>query len=79
MSAVILSGWQPGDPSFNKVELTTLIRGSTDLGLAEAKSLVDRMVDGEDIEVTFSDREAAESFSEKAAVLGARVRTVSVQ
>ena len=79
MSTVILSGWQPGDPEFNKVELTKLVRNSNGLGLADAKALVDRLVDGEDIEVVFNDREAAESFSELAIALGAQVRTGSVR
>jgi len=79
MSTVTLSGWQPGDPALNKVELTKLIRSSNGLGLAEAKELVDRLVDGEDIEIVLNDREAAEAFSEDAIALGAQVRTGSVR
>lgn len=79
MSAVILSGWHPGEPGFSKVEVTKLIHSSSDLGLAESKSLVDRMVDGEDVELVLVDRQTAESFSETASKLGVRIRTVSVR
>ena len=79
MSAVILSGWHLGDPGFSKVELIKLIHSSSELGLAGAKSLVDRMVEGEDVELIFSDRETAESFTETASNLGVRIRTVSVR
>ena len=79
MSAVILSGWHPGDPGFSKVELTKPIHSSSELGLAGAKSLVDRMVEGEDVELIFGDRETAESFTETASNLGVRIRTVSVR
>jgi ribosomal protein L7/L12 len=79
MNTVVLSGWQSGDPGLNKVELTKLIRSSNGLGLADAKALVDRLVDGVDIELTFTDREAAESFSEAAIALGAQIRTGSVR
>jgi ribosomal protein L7/L12 len=79
MSTVVLSGWRPGDPGLNKVELTKLIRNSNGLGLTDAKVLVDRLVDGEDIELAFTDREAAESFSDAAVALGAQIKTGSVR
>jgi hypothetical protein len=79
MSALTLSGWHPGEPGFSKVEVTKLIHGFSELGLTKAKSLVDRMVDGEDVELIFGDRETAESFIETASKLGVRIRTVSVR
>lgn len=79
MSAVTISGWHRGHPGFSKVAVTKLIHSSSELGLAEAKSLVDRMVEGEDVELIFGDLETAESFTETASKLGVRIRTVRVR
>jgi hypothetical protein len=77
MNSVILSGWRAGDVEFRKVELTKLIHNTSQLGMATAKSLVDQLINGNDVEVVFSDRETAELFSEQASKLGVRIGAVS--
>ena len=71
MNTVVLSGWEPG---LNKVELTKLLQSSASLSLSEAKSRIDRLIDGDPIEVLFEQPSEAEHFGAQATELGAIVR-----
>ncbi len=79
LNVVKLKGWQRGDPGINKVELTKLVQISKHTKLGEAKGVTDRVVEGEDVEIEFTDRETAETFCEHAAALGVQVQSLSVQ
>jgi ribosomal protein L7/L12 len=71
MNTVVLSSWEPG---LQKVALTKLLQTSAGLSLSEAKSRVDRLLEGDHVEVLFEVASEAERFGTQASELGAVVR-----
>jgi ribosomal protein L7/L12 len=71
MTRVALTGWVPG---LNKVALIKLVRTHADLGLRDAKHLVDDLLAGEPAVVTFDEADQARVFLERARALGALAR-----
>ena len=70
LRVVRLTGWRTG---FQTIDLTMLVKSSTNLGLAKAKALVELVLDGIEIGIPFETEEAARSFwiaAEKTGVLG---------
>ena len=65
---VVLAGWNVG---LRTIDLIKLVRGCTPLSLAEAKSAVERLVDGEQMALTFRTTEEAQRFVEDAVEAGA--------
>ena len=65
---VVLAGWNIG---LRTIDLMTLVRERTPLNLAEAKSAVERVVDGEQVVLTFRTAEEAHRFVEEAVATGA--------
>ncbi len=70
MTQVRLTGWTEG---FQKVKMSQLLRDECGLGLAGAKEVVDRILDGGEAELTFPSVALAETFVTSAAELGARI------
>ncbi len=70
MHTVKVSGWVPG---LKKISLTKLLQLSTCKDLAEAKGMVDALLEGGSFELHFVDKEAARAFVNQAKILGARV------
>jgi ribosomal protein L7/L12 len=72
MLIVDITGWRPG---FKTVSFIKLIRqhGTESLDLAEAKSLVDRLLEGKRFSLNFVSENEAASFIHKAERLGAVV------
>jgi len=70
MPNVILTGWKPG---FKSVSFIKLLRtqGAAPRGLAEAKSLVDALLQGEQFSIDFATESEANSFIRQAESLGA--------
>jgi len=67
---VVLAGWNVG---LRTIDLMKLVRERTSLNLAEAKAAVERVVDGEQVPLTFATAAEAQRFLEDAAELGAIV------
>jgi hypothetical protein len=67
---VVLAGWNFG---LRTIDLTMLVRERTALDLAEAKAAVERVVDGEQVPLTFATAAEAQRFLEDAAETGAIV------
>ncbi len=65
----MLSGWHRG---FRTIDLIHLVRRCTSLGLAESKALVERVLAGGTVTLSFEDDEKAEVF--RHAVDGTGVR-----
>jgi hypothetical protein len=57
MAKVTLRGWNQG---FNKVQFNHFLRDRLDLGLAEAKVVVDRILDREQVELEFKQLSATD-------------------
>jgi ribosomal protein L7/L12 len=72
MRRIVLGNWKPG---FNKVAMNHLLRDYTPLGLAGAKAVVDRMLEGQDVALDLDD-ETADDFIQAAKQLGAEVRVM---
>ena len=69
-----IDGWRPGT---KKVSLTDIILRSTDLGLAEAKSATDRILDGETVTLRLdvgADPDATLAALDEAGVSASRAR-----
>jgi ribosomal protein L7/L12 len=49
VTKIILTGWNQG---FNKVQFNFFVRGKCGFGLAEAKGVVDRILEGVEVELT---------------------------
>ena len=73
MPVVKVVGWMPGVLT---ISLIKLVREATGSDLAQAKSMVDELLEGKSFEVTFTDVEAAESFAGRAEAIGARVISI---
>jgi ribosomal protein L7/L12 len=69
MSFVQFEGWETG---LDKIALNKLIRHYSELGLADAKDAVDRIVNGEKVTVPISSPSAAEELITAARGIGAR-------
>jgi ribosomal protein L7/L12 len=67
MSTVTVTGWNNG---FNKVQFNKLIRESGNCGLAEAKEMVDSLLEGQAFEIEISDADHKD-FCTRAKELGA--------
>lgn len=68
MPLVRFTGWRPG---LNKVKLNHAIREHSGLGLADAKDVVDDLVDGRSPVVSVPALDAASALIEDASALGA--------
>jgi ribosomal protein L7/L12 len=68
---VVLAGWNVG---LRTIDLMKLVRERTAMNLAEAKRAVERLVDGEQVAISFLTADEAERFLEDAAETGAVVR-----
>jgi hypothetical protein len=69
---VVLAGWKIG---FRTIDLMKLICARTQLRLAAAKSIVERILDGEKVELFFESSEEAERFQQDASETGAIVHS----
>jgi len=72
MARVRVTGWKPG---FKKIEFNWLLRECSDLSLAERKNFVDRILDGEVVEVDVLSCSVPE-FLERASEMGATCESV---
>jgi ribosomal protein L7/L12 len=68
MSKVIIIGWRKG---LQKIPMTKLVQKYTSLGLSEAKSVTDRVLNGEVIVLTVNGDEEAASLVEQLKAIGA--------
>jgi hypothetical protein len=70
MPIINVTGWKPG---FKTVSFIKLLReqGKESCGLAEAKSLVDGLLQGKPFSVSFASEQEAASFIQQANGLGA--------
>lgn len=68
---VRISGWRAG---LKKVSMTKTIRDRTQLGLKEAKTCTNRVLDGESVNVPVADWAAALDLAETLQALGAEAR-----
>ena len=71
MTTLELAGWRPG---LETVELIKAVKAHASRSLSEAKSDVERLLDGEVVVLEFSTNESREAFRKIAEGLGARVR-----
>ena len=67
---VLITGWQPG---LLKVSMTQSIQARARIGLREAKSVTDRVLDGEHVALDLPDAESAASLAHELRGLGATV------
>lgn len=65
---VKITGWESG---FNKVEMSRLIRSSTELGLADSKQSVDSILEGNSVILVLNCKSDVEIFLKTARGLGA--------
>ena len=72
MATVRVSGWKPG---MRKISLTKLVQTGGGKDLAQAKAMVDGLLEGNPFEVSFDNEEAARSFADQAKDLGAEATT----
>jgi hypothetical protein len=70
MQTVKISGWEPG---LKKISLTKLLENSARKDLAEAKAIVDGLLEGRSFEISFEDNSAASAFVHEATLLGAKI------
>ena len=68
MIQVRITGWRYG---LQKVSMTTTIREALGLGLAEAKQVTDRVLDGKTAVLIAPDRETAVALADALWALGA--------
>jgi hypothetical protein len=67
MTMVRLQGWNPG---LNKIQLNHVLREESGAGLADAKALVDRLLEGHEVRVVVADRDAADRLIRRAKEVG---------
>lgn len=65
---VRITGWRPG---MQRVSMTRAIREHAGLGLGDAKSRTDHMLDGEEVTLELGDLKAAETLAGMLRDLGA--------
>lgn len=68
MYKVIVTKWNEG---FNKIALNKSLREHCNLGLAEAHSFVESLLDGKRLELKFDDSEGADDFYNSVIEIGA--------
>jgi len=68
MASIVLTGWRPG---LRKVSLANLLKDKCDLSLSQAKACVDRLVDGECVQISVSSPEIAQAIMADIKHLGA--------
>lgn len=68
---VVLAGWKVG---CRTIDLIRLVHAHAGLGLLAAKAAVERVLDGEEVRLSFETADAAAEFSSLAAATGAVVR-----
>ena len=73
MITLRISGWRPG---LRKVSMTEALRSSLGIGLAEAKSITDRVLNGEIVELGVASGVDAEALSSALDLLGAESTVV---
>ena len=71
-----LQGWTPG---LKKVSTTRVIHTHTELGLAEAKSCTDRLLEGETVHLPAQEAEEAEQLATDLRALGVLVEVSDSQ
>ena len=67
-SLVRISAWRPG---LEKVSMTLVVRRLAQLGLRDAKSVTDRVLDGEVVDVYVGDPRIAQELAQELQALGA--------
>lgn len=65
---VRITGWRKG---LQKISMTKAIQRSAALGLADAKSCTDRVLNGETVDVSVSDARVARELAQELQALGA--------
>jgi ribosomal protein L7/L12 len=70
MQKVKIIGWEQG---LKKISLTKLLQESAGKDLAEAKAMVDALIEGQPFEISFQQDADARAFLEGAKRLGAKV------
>jgi ribosomal protein L7/L12 len=68
MTQILITGWRPG---LAKVSMTEALREHADLGLADAKAITDRVLDGQTATVKVASDEAAAALINRLEQLGA--------
>jgi hypothetical protein len=68
MTSIRLVGWKPG---LQTVSLVLVVMKHTGASLIEAKGLVERLLDGNPVDLSFPDRKTCELFRTEAEGLGA--------
>jgi hypothetical protein len=69
---VVVVGWKPG---LQKVSFNDLLRETTGMGLREAKAVVVRILNGDEVELRALDDERGVLLARRAAELGAVLRS----
>lgn len=67
---LLVTGWRRG---FNKVEATKLLRGACGYDLAEAKAIVDRILESEPVEIAVPPYAEASEVARRLDALGADI------
>jgi ribosomal protein L7/L12 len=67
MKKIIFEGWEVG---MKKISFTKMLKANSHLGLKEAKSINDRLLNNEVIEVEFETEEIAKVIAEESRKLG---------
>ncbi len=73
MTKVLITGWQVG---LQKISMTKIIQRYTALGLSDAKSVTDRVLDGKTIVLTVVRDEEAVELVENLKAVGADARVM---
>jgi ribosomal protein L7/L12 len=71
MLIVKVVGWEPG---MLTISLIKLVRETTGKDLAQAKAVVDALLDGQSFDVCFEDEEAAKGFADRLKAIGCTAR-----
>ena len=67
MAKLIFKGWREGN---RKISFTTLINKEAGLGLKPAKNILDKIGDGETVEILIDDLHTARTVASKAEEFG---------
>ena len=68
MSAIRISGWQPG---MRKISVTKFLQEEVGLGVREAKAMVDVVLEGREVEIDLAPGDDADAVTASIRELGA--------
>ena len=74
MAKVIITGWREG---LLKISMTQIIQAHTSLGLRSAKSVTDRVMDRDAVELVVDSIQEAEILVDRLQAVGAEARVAS--